>query len=199
VRVLNTGQFFGEIAFLTGNRRTATIQTKNYSQIGKVSKEHFQELCQNYPEIKKKLFENLRQYQDQFKKWQKQQLKNINYFQHLSNEILETLVYKLRQEYFEDGQLLFKHNEQVQQVYILADGQVDTFVSLNDEDLVLDTLQVPGSVLCQYSILQKAPITYSARATMETHMLVLSIDTINKLKERDELKDLKRALWNMQE
>ena len=148
VRVLNTGQFFGEIAFLTGNRRTATIQTKNYSQIGKVSKEHFQELCHNYPEIKKKLFENLRQYQDQFKKWQKQQLKNINYFQHLSVDILETLVYKLRQEYFEDGQLLFKHNDMVQQVYILADGQVDTFVSVNDEDLVLDTLRVPGSVLC---------------------------------------------------
>ena len=34
---------------------------------------------------------------------------------------------------------------------------------------------------------------------METHMLVLGIDTINKLKERDELRDLKRALWNMQE
>ena len=83
----------------------------------------------------------------------------------------------------------------VQKVYILADGQVDTFVSLNDEDLILDQLQVPGSVFCQYSILQKAAISFSARATLETHMLVLDIDTINKLKERDELRDLKRALW----
>ena len=50
------------------------------------------------------------------------------------------LVYKLKQEYFEEGQLIFKHNDMVQKVYILADGQVDTFVSLNDEDLVLDQL-----------------------------------------------------------
>lgn len=30
-------------------------------------------------------------------------------------------------------------------------------------------------------------------------MLVLDIETINKLKERDDMKDLKRSLWNMQE
>ena len=103
----------------------------------------------------------------------------------MSNEILETLVYKLKQEYFEDGQLIFKHNDMVQKVYILADGQVDTFISLNDEDLILDTLSVPGSVFCQFSILMKAPISYSARATNETHMFVLDIDTINKLKEKE--------------
>ena len=96
VNVLQTGQFFGEIAYLTGNRRTATIQTKNYSQIGKVSRDHFQELCHNYPEIKKGLTDNLRTYQDKFKTWQKDQLRNINYFQYLGNEILEMLVYELK-------------------------------------------------------------------------------------------------------
>ena len=50
------------------------------------------------------------------------------------------LVYKMKQEYFEDGELIFKHCDMVEKVYILADGQVDTFVSLSDEDLILDQL-----------------------------------------------------------
>ncbi len=37
VRTLSPGQHFGEIALLTGSKRTATIQTKNYSTIGMVS------------------------------------------------------------------------------------------------------------------------------------------------------------------
>ena len=69
VRTLNPGQHFGEIALLTEKERTATIKTKNYSTIGKISKEHFHELCLLFPDIKKELLAGLRNYCDKNKQW----------------------------------------------------------------------------------------------------------------------------------
>ena len=71
VRTLYPGMHFGEIALITGNRRTATIQTKNYSTIGSISKDHFLEFLHTFPEIKKKLHQSLTLYQDRYKVWQK--------------------------------------------------------------------------------------------------------------------------------
>ena len=67
-------------------------------------------------------------------------------------------------------------------MYILADGSVDTYLSLHEEDLVLDNIKTPGSILAQYSVIMQKNIGYSARATSETNMLVISIDTINKIR-----------------
>ena len=63
-------------------------------------------------------------------------------------------------------------------------------MSLQDADMNLDFLKVPGSVLCQYTVLQakQAQITYSAKAMCETQLLVLSLETINRVKEREEYK-----------
>ncbi len=60
--------------------------------------------------------------------------------------MLEILVYKLQQEFFEEGQIIFKNGEQLDKIYILADGSVDTYLSLHDEDLILDNIKVSGSI-----------------------------------------------------
>jgi len=40
-------------------------------------------------------------------------------------------------------------------VYVLADGSIDTYLSLHDEDLVLDNIKVSGSILGQYSLIME--------------------------------------------
>lgn len=77
----------------------------------------------------------------------KNQLLNIGYFQNLRTNTLENLVYKLQQEFFEEGQNIFKHGDALTKVYILADGSIDTYLSLHDEDLVLDNIKMSGSIL----------------------------------------------------
>ena len=59
IRMLKPGQHFGEIALLTKSKRSATIQTKNYSTIGMVSEDNFKELLHIFPDIKKKLNDSL--------------------------------------------------------------------------------------------------------------------------------------------
>jgi len=46
-----------------------------------VSQDNFNELLHIFPDIKKKLNDNLVQYQDKYKQWLKNQLLNIVYFQ----------------------------------------------------------------------------------------------------------------------
>ena len=67
-------------------------------------------------------------------------------------------------------------------MYILANGSIDTYLSLHDEDLVLDNIKMSGSILGQFSTIMQAAVNYSARATSETNMLVISLETINKLR-----------------
>ena len=80
VRSLHPGQYFGEIALLTESKRTATIQTKNYSTIGMVQADNFNELLHIFPDIKKKLHDSLMCYQDKHKQWLKSQITYISYF-----------------------------------------------------------------------------------------------------------------------
>ena len=47
---------------------------------------------------------------------------------------------------------------------------------------MLDNIKMSGSILGQYSVIMQSNVNYSARATSETNMLVISIETINKLR-----------------
>jgi hypothetical protein len=58
----------------------------------------------------------------------------------LSFESLEEITYKASHEYLEEGTSLFKVGDHVEKIYILADGAIECFVSLADEDLMLDEL-----------------------------------------------------------
>ena len=68
-----------------------------------VSQENFNELLYIFPDVKKKLSESLVQYQDKYKQWLKNQIMQIAYFKTLRTSSLEKIVYKLQQEFFEEG------------------------------------------------------------------------------------------------
>ena len=68
-----------------------------------VNQENFNELLYIFPDVKKKLSESLVQYQDKYKQWLKNQIMQISYFKTLRTSSLEKIVYKLQQEFFEEG------------------------------------------------------------------------------------------------
>jgi len=198
VSVLVTGQHFGEIAFLTSNKRTATIQTKNYSTLGKLAANHFKDLCRIYPDMKSRLRSSLHLYKDHYKEWQKTQLQNVAYFQDLSLDCIEYLNYKINHIDYDEGEIIFKNAEPIDYLYILANGEVEVYVTTADEDLLLDTFKVNGSLMGQFTILDSGrPITYSARTISQVSMLRLSIHEIEKCAEN--FKELQMSLRRVRE
>jgi len=60
---MSPGSYFGEIALISNqHRRTANIQTKNYSNIGHITKETFNEIVTIFPEVRNAMKQNLIKY-----------------------------------------------------------------------------------------------------------------------------------------
>lgn len=145
-----------------------------------------------FPEIKRKLRSNLKLYQDKYKNWKRKQLLTIQYLRSLNDDSMEELTYKIGHEFFDEGQIIFKYGDDINKLYILIDGSINVYVSLNDEDLILDTLDQPGTVFGQFTILDKSFAGYSARTTSETNMLVIDREFLWQL--RRTLPDLDESL-----
>jgi hypothetical protein len=63
--------------------------------MGSINNDVFAEMCYVFPDVYLNIKQNMKQYQDRYKVWQKFQLKKIPYFTDLSFETLEELSYCL--------------------------------------------------------------------------------------------------------
>jgi CRP-like cAMP-binding protein len=52
VRDLGPGTIFGELGLLYGNRRTASVKSKECCTVGCLNEECFNQMIKNYPELK---------------------------------------------------------------------------------------------------------------------------------------------------
>ena len=113
--------------------------------------------------------------------------------QNLSFDSLEKLTYKLRHEFYEEGQFLFRADEPIDKVLVLANGLIEVLCPLTEQDIILDTLSLSGCVLGQFTALDSSRVmTFSARAKVESNCLVLHIKDIEQLCSKS--KDLENAI-----
>lgn len=85
------------------------MQSKNYTTCASLSLNNYKELKNRYPEIIRKMNENIIFYQDRWKKFLKKTLRQISFLSHdVSDVILEDILYELRTERVETGNYIFK-------------------------------------------------------------------------------------------
>jgi CRP-like cAMP-binding protein len=60
VRYIEPGSIFGEVAFLTGLRRTASVRSRVHCTVGAIKEETFNELVRNFPEVRNHMKEQCR-------------------------------------------------------------------------------------------------------------------------------------------
>ena len=86
--------------------------------------------------------------------WLKVQLRKIYYFEGLSFDTLEELTYILQNDFFQEGQIIFKQDQVMERLYILVSGQVDLYLPPTEKnDFLLDELTTAGSILGHATIL----------------------------------------------
>eukprot|EP00347_Sterkiella_histriomuscorum_P001244 403372776 len=182
VKTIHPGEYFGEIALITQQRRSATVVTKNYTTIGYITQESFTEMCYLYPDVFLKIKTNMQQYQDRYKVWQKVQLRKIDFLSQLSFETLEELSYLLNQEY-QTGQTIFKTGTICDRFLILVEGEIDIFVQYRNVETTLDTLGITGSIVGSKSMLNKQKISFNVRANGDVTLLSISTENLELLKQ----------------
>lgn len=188
VRTLKGGDFFGEVSLLTGQPRTASVRPKIYAMIGFFHEQKFEEMVFMFPEVRSSLQKHFFTYDDINRQWQREQLKNVQFMLYLPEDILDELTVVLNLDIYDENQEIFKQGQQSDNIYILAHGKIEIFLTIPEGELLLDVITEPGSVLAQISILNRMKLTYSARAKEDSEMLSISYE---KLQEQ-------RALNHMQ-
>lgn len=194
VQLIGPGQYFGEIALISSNnRRTATVKTKSYSNIGHITFETFNEIITIFPDVKNAMKQNFIKYQDTFRCFQKQMLLNIDYFRDLSIETYEELIFVMRNEVFQTGQGIFQQNKYYNKIYILMNGELEMYFTLKNKDpIIVDNCQNRGQVFNQISCLTMDKIIYSARALKSVTLIAIGLSDLQDIMLRR--KDLKRRI-----
>ena len=81
--------YFGEIALMNNNVRSATVKSRNYCIIGRVAGSYFSEILFKFPEMRKTLIKNIEMYQDQLKVWHKSLIQHIDFIKNLDFSSIE--------------------------------------------------------------------------------------------------------------
>lgn len=101
VNKLGMGDIFGEVALITGNNRTATVKTSSYSSIALLKRYDYDTVCRVYSGFRIHLRYQMKGYCDPLKEFIKKLLKNVYYFEQISNDSLEELGNYMKQGYFD--------------------------------------------------------------------------------------------------
>jgi len=69
VRLLTEGDYFGEIAMIYKCKRTATVVSRNYNTMARITYDRYREVTNEYPEFQRLLKDHLYKYNDKKKEF----------------------------------------------------------------------------------------------------------------------------------
>ena len=72
----------------------------------RLNKDDFTEVIERFPDLCGKLKQHSRRYQDNLKKQLKEAMTRTSYIEKLSEDIIEEMVYTLKKEQFENGNVI---------------------------------------------------------------------------------------------
>mmetsp|Transcript_8148 Transcript_8148/g.16048 ORF Transcript_8148/g.16048 Transcript_8148/m.16048 type:complete len:936 (-) Transcript_8148:1060-3867(-) len=134
---LNRGSHFGEISLLYDTLTTASVESKEYSTVAKLSPEIFTELLNRHPSLANKFRKNTQKYEDDFKSFLLDGIGQANYFSFLPPDSFQELAYWMKPQVYEPGEYLFKPSDPVDCMYFISEGILELSFTFNDRFISL--------------------------------------------------------------
>ncbi len=100
-------------------------------------------------------------------------LQNIRLFQLLDDHELEVLAQELDEVNFLAGQKIFSEGDEGGKMYIIQSGRIELFLLDRDNERVTLGVLATGDLFGEFSLLDNAPRSASAKALENTHLLVV--------------------------
>lgn len=190
--IISAGTMFGEIALVSNCPRTATVRSLNYDTCATINENTFKDMCRMFPDVVTKFKERRSEYKDKWKKFLRKLIRNTDYFKDLPFMAQEELLYSLKMESYEEGQIMFDNGDTIQKLYYVSEGEISVFLQLDNGEEVITDMLSQGSSFGAYSILKdnKQLFTYKANS----YVTVLSLDRESITRCREEFRELNEVL-----
>lgn len=131
-----------------------------------------------------------KQYQDKWKKFIKRFLRNLDYFANVSDKLIDELVYNFEVFSLNKGSFLYQSSEYCQNLYAIAQGEIDIIINNSGVPSMIDTLYT-GCSLGGYSFVANDCYVSSARAKTDCNLLRLPYKKLAEIrKSNEELDDV---------
>ncbi len=91
VRNLKPSSLFGEVALLFNCKRTASVNSINYSIVARLARSKFDFICTEFPQLIEKLKQEFNNYNDPWRYFLKSVMKGVSYLQYMPQDLLNEL------------------------------------------------------------------------------------------------------------
>lgn len=173
IRVLEKGDYFGEVALIYDLRRTASVTSQNYCTLGKLSLKTLHSILSNFPHFRKSLIERTHKYDDSMKMFQVQALRKIEYLANSKRDTISTLAYRMKAEVLEKGAIIFKPQDISKCLFIIQDGLVELITTMdNGTEFIIETVG-RGVALNQKTFLLEDELNLTARCHTTVTLFVI--------------------------
>ncbi len=167
----------GEMALLSGNKRSATVYAINDAGLIRISREQFEQLMMEDETALAEMSEMAEP------RWQRQQL-HIALRRLLGNVdagVLDTLRQHLSWQYVANGDVVFTQGEDADGMCILVNGRLQTFLR-HDDGSIEDLGRIgPGEPVGEMGVLTDKPRVATVYAVRESNLVKLTQSNFKKL------------------
>lgn len=182
-KILKPGHYFGEISLLYGCRRTATVYSRNYSTLGRISRESIMEIQSDNPAFMLKVKQRVLEYSDPNKTFLMQTLNKIEFLNGIDEEILTEILYSFRKTNYKGGSTILKVDQNADKFMVVYDGIVEFYTHFENFEFVLENLY-SGSIFNYRTFFMEDLMYVNVRCKVNTALLEISKDTIESIMEK---------------
>ena len=145
-KVLTTSDYFGEIALIYGCKRTASVVSRKYTTLAKLTRKQFKEIVTEFPELVYALKKSIYLYNDRMKRFMRQCLQQIDFFQDLTEDAIHDFIHNMEVKHYSQGDILQKPGDVATELIFLEDGIVEVYAEFDDHNFVIERL-FRGSII----------------------------------------------------
>lgn len=168
-------------------KRTATIVSRNYNTMARISYPKFREVALNYPFYQILLKRQVFDYKDDKLMYLRSQIRKIPFFKtNLPKKILHDMIFGMEAKMYEKGQIILKELDSINSLCFLQKGMIEVYTEFEGNDFILDRLY-QGSCINHRSFFIEDLMYISMRALENCIILQLDRKVFNDIvKEHEE-------------
>lgn len=146
VRLIDEGEHFGEISTIFNCLVSATVISRNYNIMARITQDRFKEFAIEFPDYKDVLKKRINRYKDPKINFLKKTIRSVYLFKEISDLVMTDLLYQMTPKYYNKGDFICKCGEVGDTLLILEKGEIDIKTEMEGNEFMIDRL-IPGTVI----------------------------------------------------